>query len=83
MSSLIASFPTLKIASTELCRVVNVCGEGVVGKVKLGKHKIQPKTSEGSKVPRPKIVFDILNKGLTKQEERMVRKILRNADNFT
>jgi hypothetical protein len=79
MPSPLASFPTLKLASTELNRVFTQVGEGagLEGKITLAKHQIP-----AEKPKKSVTVFDILNKGLSKSEEQMVRKILRNSDNF-
>jgi GTP-sensing pleiotropic transcriptional regulator CodY len=79
MSEALASFRTLKLASTELNRVFTEIGSeaSLEGKIILGKHLIPSEKNR-----RSVAVFDLLNKGLSKSEEQMVRKILRNSDNF-
>lgn len=88
MSVPLASFPTLKLASTELNRVFNLVGEGVAGRIQLGKHQIKPEgkhseeKTQARKPARPKVVFDLLDKGLSREQKKMVRKILKNPENF-
>jgi hypothetical protein len=74
MNKTLATFPNLKSASTELNRVFTESDLPLEGKIVLGKHR----EGKGGKVTH----FDILNAGLNKEEERMVRKILKNSSKF-
>jgi hypothetical protein len=75
----LASFPTLKLASTELGRVFTECKLKLDGKITLDKRTELKPSVIGKPKGKPTTTYEITNHGLNKKEEEMVRKILKNG----